>query len=63
VKALKDWKTTLRGNITELIPLEEFHRMMDAHTAKTARTPASARKALVEAGILTKSGKLSKNYR
>ncbi len=63
VKALKGWPITLRGDITEIIPLEEFRRMVTEHTAKTARTPATKRKALIDAGILTKSGRLSKHYR
>jgi hypothetical protein len=64
VKALKGWPITVRGDITEIIPLEEFRKMADEHTAKVTRTPATARKALIQAGILTKSGKrLSKHYR
>ncbi len=53
----------MRGEITEIIPLEEFRKIVAEHTAKTARTPATKRKALIEAGIFTKSGKLSKHYR
>lgn len=64
VKALKGWPITLRGDITEIIPLDEFRKMADEYTAKVTRTPATARKALIKAGILTKSGKqLSKHYR
>lgn len=63
MKALKGWPITLRGDITEIIPLEEFRKMVTEHTAKGTRTAATARKALIEAGILTKSGKLSKHYR
>ena len=63
VKALKGWPITLRGDITEIIPLEEFRKMMQEFTAKTSRTPEAKRKALIEAGILTKSGRLSKHYR
>jgi hypothetical protein len=63
VKALKGWPITLRGDITEIIPLEEFRKMVEEYTAKTTRTPATARRALIEAGILTKSGKLVKHLR
>jgi hypothetical protein len=63
VKALKGWPITLRGDITEMIPLEEFRKMIAEHTAKVNRTPATARKALIRAGILTKSGKLVKHLR
>jgi hypothetical protein len=41
----------------------EFKRAAKAFSAKTTRSPKKARAALVEMGILTPSGKLSKNYR
>jgi hypothetical protein len=37
--------------------------MVDEFDAKLKRTPGGYRKALIEAGIHTKSGKLSKHYR
>jgi hypothetical protein len=62
VKALKGWKITLRGNVTEMISLEDFRKMADAYTKKITRSPETARQALIKEGILTKSGRLSKRY-
>jgi hypothetical protein len=63
VKALKGWPITRRGDITELMPEDEFRKKVEDLIAKTTRTPASARKFLTQAGILDKSGKLVKHLR
>lgn len=41
----------------------EFKRAAKAFTAKATESPEKALAVLVEMGILTPSGKLSKNYR
>jgi hypothetical protein len=40
-----------------------FKKAARAYTKKVTRSPGAAQKALHKAGILTKSGKLTKNYR
>jgi hypothetical protein len=41
----------------------DFRRAAQAFTKRATVTPEAARAVLVKEGILTKSGKLSKNYR
>jgi hypothetical protein len=43
--------------------VERFREAAAEFTKEATRSKESARKALVEAGIYTKSGKLTKNYR
>ncbi len=62
MKALKGWPITLRGDITEIISPETFRKMFEAHEKKMQR-PGEARKALIRAGILTKTGRIAKRYR
>lgn len=42
--------------------VERFRKVADAYTARVTKSKESARKALVDLGIHTKSGKLTKNY-
>ena len=42
--------------------LERFKKAADAERARTLKSKKTARAALVRAGILTKSGRLTKNY-
>jgi len=52
--------------IWELSPadaLERFRQAAEAFSKRTNRSKASAMKVLVEEGIYTKSGKLTKHYR
>ena len=42
---------------------EEFLKMIDEHIEKTSKDKKLARAFLVKVGILTKSGRLSKNYK
>jgi hypothetical protein len=41
----------------------DFRRAAKAFTERVTATPEASRAVLVKEGILTKSGKLSKNYR
>ncbi|MGB8683169.1 MAG: hypothetical protein WCD12_09810 [Candidatus Binatus sp.] len=43
--------------------VEHFRKAAEEFTKKATRSRESAMKVLVEAGIYTKSGKLTKNYR
>jgi hypothetical protein len=43
--------------------LERFRQAAKEFTASAVKSRAAARKVLVEEGIYTKSGKLTKNYR
>jgi hypothetical protein len=43
--------------------VEQFRKAAEEFTKKATRSRESAMKVLVEAGIYTKSGKLTKNYR
>jgi len=53
------------GRVPELLSPEGLKRFKEAADAlvKRTRTREAALKLLVEEGILTKSGKLTKNYR
>jgi hypothetical protein len=42
--------------------VEGFRKAANAFTSDATRSEASARKVLIDEGIYTKSGKLSKNY-
>jgi hypothetical protein len=42
---------------------QRFKKAAVKFTKQVTRSPATAQKALIKAGILTKSGKLSKSYR
>mgnify|MGYP003411710636 CR=1 FL=1 len=50
-------------NLTSREALESFRKAAEAFTKKATRSKAQARKTLIDEGILTKTSKLSKNYR
>lgn len=43
--------------------VERFRKAADAYASRALRSPEAAREALVELGIYTKAGKLTKNYK
>jgi hypothetical protein len=61
VKAQKRSPAQLDLNSPEA--LERFRKAAKAFTLQACKSQASARKVLIDAGIYTKSGKLTKNYR
>jgi hypothetical protein len=59
-------KREVAGAATDLTSREAVERFREAaaeFTKEATRSPESAMKVLVDAGIYTKSGKLTKNYR
>lgn len=48
---------------TESDPVEEFRRRAEAYNRLYMATPEQARETLHRIGILTKSGKVAKNYK
>jgi hypothetical protein len=61
----KDKRTaiTTQADLTSREAVEHFRKGAEEFMKKATRSKESAMKALVESGIYTKSGKLSKNYR
>jgi hypothetical protein len=60
--------TTKNGSVRKLDPrsasfTREFKRAAEAFTERATKSPEQALAVLVEAGIYTRNGKLSKNYR
>lgn len=43
--------------------LPEFRKAAEEYTKKACQSPESARKALMDSGIYTKGGQLTKHYR
>jgi hypothetical protein len=55
--------TTVPADLSSREAVERFRKGAAEFTKKAARSKESAMKVLVESGIYTESGKLSKNYR
>jgi len=63
--SVKEHGTDVRAPLDPRSPTfsRDFRRAAEAFTKKATATPETARAVLVKEGILTSSGKLSKNYR
>jgi len=55
--------TTVPADLSTREAVERFRKGAEEFTRKATRSKESAMKVLVESGIYTESGKLSKNYR
>jgi len=55
--------TPASADLSSREAVEHFRKSAEEYMKKATRSKESAMKALVESGIYTKSGKLSKNYR
>jgi hypothetical protein len=51
------------ADLTSREAVEHFRKIAEEFTRKATRSKESAMKVLVESGIYTESGELSKNYR
>ena len=51
------------ASVTTMEDAERFRKAAAKYTVKATRTRDSARKKLIDLGIYTKSGRLSKHYR
>lgn len=53
---------SLAGTTTAKDEVERFRKAAEAYSKRVLRSRETARKALVELGIYTKSGKLTRHY-
>lgn len=56
-------KAPERATVAESDPVEQFRRRAEVYNRLYMSTPEQARDTLYRIGILTKTGKVAKNYR
>jgi hypothetical protein len=62
-KAQKNGKVEPWGDLNSRESVERMREALRSYTAEHTQTKEKARKALMSMGIITKTGRLTKNYR